>query len=150
MKIKNEYLDEKTNEYVFEVECTDEERTALEEISKEQGFSNINDYICSLLELFVENKEQAKEWIKNNRTDKCKKTPIGQPVLKMGDKVGTYLTIHGNEIFCIGTVEIIDSYGTFEQNEEPSYDIMVNNFNNSGERCLVKHVRQSNCFKLEK
>lgn len=41
-----------------------------------------------------------------------------------------------------GTVEIIDRYGTFEQNEEPSYDIMVD-MDNNGTLCLFKHIRQS-------
>lgn len=37
-----------------------------------------------------------------------------------------------------GQVAIIDKYGTFEQNEEPSYDIYVEDMN-----CLFKHIRQS-------
>ena len=36
-------------------------------------------------------------------------------------------------------IEIIDAYGTFEQDEEPSYDIFVQG--NPG--CLYKHIRQS-------
>lgn len=39
-----------------------------------------------------------------------------------------------------GEVYIIDRYGTFEQNEEPSYDIMVGVGDN---RILYKHIRQS-------
>ena len=37
-----------------------------------------------------------------------------------------------------GMVEIVDRYGTFEQNEEPSYDIY--RFENN---TLYKHVRES-------
>lgn len=37
-----------------------------------------------------------------------------------------------------GQVAIVDRYGTFEQNEEPSYDIYVEDMN-----CLFKHFRQS-------
>ena len=37
-----------------------------------------------------------------------------------------------------GNIAIIDAYGTFEQNEEPSYDIYVEE-----ENCLYKHVRES-------
>jgi hypothetical protein len=38
-----------------------------------------------------------------------------------------------------GTVEIVDRYGTFDQCEDPSYDILV-----GGEHGLLyKHVRQS-------
>ena len=36
-----------------------------------------------------------------------------------------------------GYVFIIDKHGTFEQNEEPSYDVYVDNFG------LVKHIRES-------
>jgi hypothetical protein len=38
----------------------------------------------------------------------------------------------------IGTIEIIDAYGTFFQREEPSYDVMVKE-----ENCLYKHIRES-------
>ncbi len=37
-----------------------------------------------------------------------------------------------------GVIRGIDAYGTFEQDEEPSYDIMV-----EGENCLFKHIRES-------
>lgn len=37
-----------------------------------------------------------------------------------------------------GTVYIVDKYGTFEQNVEPSYDILVEE-----ENCLYKHIVQS-------
>lgn len=37
-----------------------------------------------------------------------------------------------------GFVEIVDAYGTFDQSEKPSYDIMVEE-----ENCLYKHVRES-------
>ena len=43
-----------------------------------------------------------------------------------------------------GTVEIIDKYGTFEQNEEPSYDIYRKENNT-----LYKHIRQSELKKAE-
>lgn len=39
-----------------------------------------------------------------------------------------------------GYIDIVDSYGTFEQNEEPSYDIMVEKGNQPG---LYKHCRES-------
>ena len=39
-----------------------------------------------------------------------------------------------------GFIEIIDAYGTFEQNEEPSYDILITEEPNRG---LYKHVRES-------
>ena len=37
-----------------------------------------------------------------------------------------------------GTIIVVDKYGTFEQNEEPSYDILVKD-----ENVLYKHIRQS-------
>lgn len=40
-----------------------------------------------------------------------------------------------------GKVYIIDTNGTFEQHEEPSYDIMIDIQNS--EKCLVKHIRES-------
>ena len=43
-----------------------------------------------------------------------------------------------------GTVEIIDKYGTFEQNEEPSYDIYRKENNT-----LYKHIRQSELKKAD-
>ena len=46
------------------------------------------------------------------------------------------------EKFCF-KVHIVDKYGTIEQNEEPSYDIMVDNFLGGKEPCLVKYIRES-------
>ena len=37
----------------------------------------------------------------------------------------------------------MDKWGTFEQNEEPSYDVMIEDFDQKGNACLVKHVRES-------
>lgn len=82
---------------------------------------------------------------------KCEKTKRGNPIFKYEDKVGFYLMPYKEteEKFFIGKVYIIDAYGTFEQDEESSYDIMVEDFNGSGEPCLVKHIRQSHCYMLE-
>jgi len=43
-----------------------------------------------------------------------------------------------------GCIKIVDPYGTFEQAEEPSYDILVKG--NPG--CLYKHVRESKVIGL--
>ncbi|MBQ0014691.1 MAG: hypothetical protein KBS82_05135 [Oscillospiraceae bacterium] len=43
----------------------------------------------------------------------------------------------------IGTIEIVDRFGTFEQNVEPSYDIMVHNWRGSGQDMFYKHVVES-------
>ena len=37
-----------------------------------------------------------------------------------------------------GKIEIVDASGTFQQNDEPSYDIMVQE-----ENTLYKHIRES-------
>lgn len=62
---------------------------------------------------------------------------IGNPKFNYNDKVTFIL----NGELCVGVVSIIDAYGTFEQNEEPSYDIMVDDFN--GAPALIKHIRES-------
>lgn len=60
-----------------------------------------------------------------------------------GDIVTFTTRMYGEteDISLVGSIEIIDRYGTFEQNEEPSYDILVDDFN--GSPCLFKHIRQS-------
>lgn len=65
---------------------------------------------------------------------------IGRPQYTYGDSVRFAIIIDGEKKVFEGTIEIIDAYGTFEQNEEPSYDIMVDV---SGAQCLFKHVRES-------
>lgn len=73
---------------------------------------------------------------------------IGKPRYKYEDTVGFWLKLYGEDEqkFFVGKVYIIDAYGTFEQNEEPSYDIMVEDFNGTGKPCLVKHIRESECI----
>lgn len=44
----------------------------------------------------------------------------------------------------IGTIAIIDAYGTIEQNAEVSYDIFVEN-----ENCLYKHIVESLVNKID-
>lgn len=85
------------------------------------------------------------------RYTKCKKGHIGKPVFKDEEPVGFFIKLYGSdeETFCIGNIAIIDSYGTFGQNEEPSYDIMVPNFMSKGATCLCKHIRESNCYKRQ-
>lgn len=69
---------------------------------------------------------------------------IGKPLYKQNEKVK--FTINGIEVE--GSVYIIDAYGTFEQNEEVSYDVMLPDKNPlTGEPCLVKHIRESSLKK---
>lgn len=59
-------------------------------------------------------------------------------------KLNEEVSFKMDEKVLTGRVFVVDKYGTFEQNEEPSYDIMVENsphFN--GKACLYKHIRQS-------
>ena len=65
---------------------------------------------------------------------------IGRPRYTYGDSVCFAITIDGEKNVFEGTVEMVDAYGTFEQNEEPSYDIMVNAHDVP---CLFKHIRES-------
>lgn len=59
--------------------------------------------------------------------------PVGQ-----NEKEASY-----EERIFTGSVEIIDAWGTFEQNEEPSYDILVENAFGDGTTFLFKHIRES-------
>lgn len=66
------------------------------------------------------------------------------------DKVKFNLLYNNKEYTIIGEIYIIDKYGTFEQNEEPSYDIYVDNFTNTNKPCLVKHIRESDIIQKVK
>ena len=59
---------------------------------------------------------------------------IGHPKYKINDIV----TFNCKDEVKTGTVHVVDSWGTFEQQEEPSYDILV-----ESENTLYKHVRES-------
>ena len=63
---------------------------------------------------------------------------LGSPKYAYGDTVEFSLPEYG---IMNGKICIIDAYGTFEQKEEPSYDIMVDDLN--GKPCIVKHIRES-------
>ena len=53
-------------------------------------------------------------------------------------KEGQIVKFKINNIIKEGIIYIVDKYGTFEQNKEPSYDIMV-----TEENTLYKHIIQS-------
>ena len=53
-------------------------------------------------------------------------------------KEGQIVKFKINNIIKEGIILIVDKYGTFEQNKEPSYDIMV-----TEENTLYKHIIQS-------
>lgn len=76
--------------------------------------------------------------------EKMKKGIIGKPKFKVNDEVYSYI----NDVIFFGKVAIVDGYGTFEQDEEPSYDIMVEHYTN-GQPCLIKHIRESSILRLK-
>lgn len=62
-------------------------------------------------------------------------TPVpGHPRYRHGDIV----RMKWSDIEKIGKISIVDAYGTFEQSDEPSYDILV-----VEENCLYKHILES-------
>ena len=66
---------------------------------------------------------------------------IGHPKYDYNDLV-EFDIVYENKTYTLqGRIEIIDRYGTFEQNKDVSYDIMVNEspFHNN-EPCLYKHI----------
>lgn len=62
---------------------------------------------------------------------------LGKPKYTYDDEVK--FVIDGKEV--CGKIAIIDAYGTFEQNEEVSYDIFV-----ESENTLYKHIRESSLY----
>lgn len=68
---------------------------------------------------------------------------MNKPKYKENDRVKFNLSYNNKEYIIIGGIYIVDKYGTFEQNEEPSYDIYVDNFIDTNKPCLVKHIRES-------
>lgn len=61
---------------------------------------------------------------------------LGNPKFKRGDKVKFYI----NNQLVIGQVYIVDAYGTFEQDREVSYDIMVLASALNNTPTLFKHI----------
>jgi len=70
---------------------------------------------------------------------------LGKPKYKYDDIVEfQILDKNDKKITLKGTIYIIDAYGTFWQNEEVSYDIMVPaEESHIGTDCLYKHIRES-------
>ncbi len=68
---------------------------------------------------------------------------IGEPKFKYEDQVSFRITIGGEEQVLAGVIYVVDAYGTFEQREEPSYDIEAL-FN--GRVVLFKHIPESFVF----
>ena len=76
---------------------------------------------------------------------------LGHPRFKENDEVGFMFTHSAEKPNCMikGTVFVVDGWGTFGQNIEPSYDIMVTL--EDGNKCLYKHIVESLiCWKAPK
>ena len=65
---------------------------------------------------------------------------LGKPKFKESEKVTFIL----NGSTKVGTVYIIDKFGTFFDDTDVSYDIMVEEDN-----CLYKHIRENGVHKYE-
>lgn len=73
----------------------------------------------------------------------------GKPMYSVGDRVSFQMTIDGNVETFDGNIGIVDRFGAWEIEDphEPSYDILVCNWRDSGKMTLVKHVRESKVTK---
>ena len=147
MEIIKEYIKDK--QVIIEMSLSKEEHEALTKVCENNNI-DVENLFNYFMRWSIENPKEFEKWIKENRNDRCEVGILGRPLFSIDDEVGFYLKPYKeeNEIFCKGKVYIVDSHGTMEQNDEPSYDIMVENFNNTGSRCLVKHVRESSCYNL--
>ena len=64
----------------------------------------------------------------------------GKPIYSVGDQVSFQMTFDENVETFDGTIQI-------DNPREPSYDILVCNWRDSGKMTLVKHVRESKITK---
>ena len=62
----------------------------------------------------------------------------GKPKYKIGDKV--QFTLEEGTFY--GEVYIVDAYGTWDNPNDVSYDIMVDNWGPKKEECLFKHITE--------
>lgn len=67
---------------------------------------------------------------------------IGKPKYKEGDIVRFKVKINGETEIKEGVVAIVDQYGTFEYDQDVSYDIMIDS-----ENCLYKHFPEPTVIK---
>lgn len=66
-------------------------------------------------------------------SDAVHKPVIGHPAYLRDEEVAFRI----GETDRYGKIEVVDEYGTFEQSEEPSYDMYVQE-----ENCLYKHIKE--------
>ena len=72
---------------------------------------------------------------------------LGKPKYKYGDKVRFSIyknSLSNSKIELKGEIWIIDSYGTFDDDSDVSYDILVKNYYKDRENgdCLFKHINE--------
>ena len=96
-------------------------------------------YLLNVL-LYIDSIESVKKFISINK--KCQEVST---MLRLYTKWREKDRDFQEEKYTLkGHVYIVDAYGTFEQNEESSYDIMVDDGDFPIEYpCLFKHIRES-------
>lgn len=69
---------------------------------------------------------------------------LGKPKYKLGEEVAfSIINRNGIGVTLIGTVHIVDWYGTFEDKTDVCYDILVeDNENGKKSKILYKHVNE--------
>lgn len=65
---------------------------------------------------------------------------------KLNDLVTALIETDDGIVKITGHILVVDENGTFEQQEEPSYDIMAPFFKNCDQDCLYKHIRESHVY----
>ena len=71
---------------------------------------------------------------------------IGKPKYKLGDRVK--FDVSGRRYH--GNIYIIDAYGTFEDESDVSYDIMVHEWGPKKEDCLFDRGRNAHVYRLRR
>ena len=84
------------------------------------------------------------------RREAALRKKIGEPKFKVGDRVwfkaDEDIAYNNEDLFArfkrpVATVAIVDATGTFEQHDEPSYDLWLERAD--GSKLMWKHIRQS-------
>jgi len=68
---------------------------------------------------------------------------LGKPKFTYNDVVNFELEHNDKTYTCVGKVYIVDKWGCCGIDDEPCYDVMVEDFLGDGQPCLVKHIRES-------
>ena len=73
---------------------------------------------------------------------------LGKPKYKVGEEV-CFVYGKNRDQEAKGRICIIDAYGTWEQQEEVSYDILGSKNEEPGRRVLFKHIRESEIVNIK-